>query len=197
MDEKGVVKFNCNWIHEKPIEDEWLKDLNLWRNKLYDLGLIGLNKDGIGFGNISVRYQQNQFIITGSATGKYERLTNEHYTLVTAYDLYKNSLTAVGPVIASSESLTHATIYESDPDILAVIHIHSRLIWETLLNKIPTTDSNVEYGTPEMAFEIFRLFKETNLKDKKILVMAGHEEGIVSFGRKLNEAGRIILENLK
>jgi L-ribulose-5-phosphate 4-epimerase len=196
MDEKGVIKFNCTWIKEKPLKFDLIKDLNFWRSKLYDLGLIGLNKEGIGFGNISRRYKPNQFIISGSATGKYKNLTNMHYTKVTAYDFVKNSLVAVGPIIASSESLTHAAIYKNDPDIKAVIHVHNRANWERLLYKLPTTDIHVEYGTPEMAGEIIRLFKETDLTEKKILVMAGHSEGIVSFGRNLDEAGEILLKNL-
>ena len=46
-----------------------------------------------------------------------------------------------------------------------------------------------------MANEITRLFNETDVKNQKIIVMAGHEEGILSFGASLEEAGGII-ENL-
>src|ERR1044072_2552305 len=110
MQEEGAIKFKYNWIKDAPLDFELIKELNEWRDKLYHANLIGKNKEGIGYGNISVRYQNN-FIITGSSTGKLSKLTAEHYTLVTQYDLDKNTLTAVGPVIASSESLTHAVIY--------------------------------------------------------------------------------------
>ena len=55
---------------------------------------------------------------------------------------------------------------------------------------------NLEGGgyPPEMAEEVIRLFKETDVKEKKILAMAGHEEGVVSFGKNLKEAGQILLE---
>jgi len=66
-------------------------------------------------------------------------------------------------------------------------------LWNKLINKIPTSSPDVEYGTPEMAFEIHRLFKETDLSAKQILVMGGHEEGIISFGENLDEAGDIII----
>lgn len=39
-----------------------------------------------------------------------------------------------------------------------------------------------------MAEGIKRLFKETNVKNKKILVMGRHKEGIISFGKDLREA---------
>jgi L-ribulose-5-phosphate 4-epimerase len=197
MDEKGVVKFNCSWIKEKPLEKEWIIGINSWRDRLYKLGLIGLNKDNIGYGNISIRYKADQFIISGSATGKLKYLTNKHYTRVTGYDLNQNSLNAVGPIIASSESLTHAAIYKNDQNINAIIHIHHLEMWNKLLNIVPTTHADVEYGTPEMAWEIDRLFKDTNLKEVKILVMAGHLEGIVSFGSDLDKAGKILLARFK
>ncbi len=172
-----------------------LNNLNSWRDKLYKLGLIGVYPTGIGYGNISIRFGQNKFIITGAATGKFKRLTARHYTQVTEYDLARNSLTTVGPIKASSESLTHAVIYAYDRNISAVIHIHHLGLWKKLLNKVPTTQ-NAEYGTPAMANEIVRLFNQTDLPEQKILVMAGHAEGIVSFGKNLTEAGERILNEL-
>lgn len=196
MKETGVVKFNCNWIKEDPLDDDLLIELNLLRDKMFDLGFIGVNEEGIGYGNMSIRFCENQFIITGSATGKLKKLTNQHYTKVVDYDLGNNSLTAVGPIIASSESLTHAVLYKYNKNINAVIHIHNKGLWENQINKIPTTNKNVEYGTPAMAEEIIRLLNETNLKNHKILVMAGHEDGIVSFGKDLTEAENVLLKAL-
>ena len=191
MHEEGVIKFKCNWIKEVPLDFELIKGLNEWRDKLYNANLIGKNKDGIGFGNISIRHQNN-FIITGSSTGKSSKLTAEHYTLVTQYDLDKNTLTAVGPIIASSESLTHAVIYEHQKNVNAVMHVHHSALWEKLLNILPATNKDVEYGTPAMAREIVRLFEESDLAEEKIFAMGGHEEGVVSFGKDLDEAGEKI-----
>ena len=192
---EGVIKFNCTWIKEAPLNFELIKELNTWRDTLYKLKLLGVTKDGIGYGNISCRYKDN-FIISGSGTGKLKHLTNEHYTTVTNYSIKENALTAVGPVIASSESLTHAMIYKTQPAINAVFHVHHFALWEKLFHKIPSTDIDVAYGTPAMANEIVRLFKETDLALEKIFVMGGHEEGIVSFGKNVNEAGNILLAAL-
>lgn len=197
MSETGVVKFNCTWLKEEPLPDELIIDLNEWRDKLYKLGLLGVYENGIGYGNISKRFNKDQFIISGTATGKFQKLTNEHYTIVTEYDLEKNSLTAKGPIVASSESLTHAVIYESDQNCNGVIHIHHLELWKKLMNRFPTTKREVEYGTPAMAKEMGRLFKETDLNKQKIVVMGGHEEGIISFGKDLEEAGLILMEAYK
>ncbi len=195
MDE-GYIKFNCHWIPSNDIPLAMVAELNLWRNILYQKGLIGAYPDGIGFGNISMRWKENMFLISGSATGGLATLNESHYSLVTNYDLSTNSVTCEGPLKASSESLTHASIYECSPATNAVIHVHDLNAWNRLIYHVPTSSANVPYGTPEMANEIKRLFEETSLSTEKILVMGGHQEGIISFGEDLEEAGNILIEKL-
>ncbi|MEC4896345.1 MAG: class II aldolase/adducin family protein [Oscillatoria sp. PMC 1051.18] len=195
MIDEGYVKYNCNWIPSSPLPDEEIQELNLWRSKLYQLGLIGIYDNGIGFGNISIRAKKpGQFLVSGTQTGKIAQLTNEHYTTVIDFDLEKNSLTCEGAIAASSESLTHAVIYEANSQIKAIIHVHNLQMWQNLMFKIPTSSPDCPYGTPEMAKEILRLFAEADLMTKKILVMGGHEEGIISFGENLDTAGNLLLK---
>jgi ribulose-5-phosphate 4-epimerase/fuculose-1-phosphate aldolase len=190
--DEGYIKFNCHWIKTDPIPSDRLCEINEWRDKLYHLGLIGVYDDGIGFGNISIRAENNTFIITGSGTGNLNQLSENHYVLVNDYDVAKNSLTCAGPIKASSESLSHAMVYECLPETNSVIHIHNTDMWEKLMDQIPTTDKNVTYGTPEMASEIKKIVEELGNKEK-ILVMGGHEGGIITFGKNLDEAGGILL----
>ena len=63
----------------------------------------------------------------------------------------QNSLQSTGPIIASSESLTHAMIYEYAKDVTAVMHVHQFELWNHLLGSLPATAPGIEYGTPEMA----------------------------------------------
>jgi len=195
MNQEGTIKFECYWEQTGPvISDRELEELNSWRDVLYDLNLVGAYPGGVGFGNISIRYGgSDQFIITGSGTGKQKQLTRKEYSLITSYSLSKNNLSCKGPVIASSESLSHAAIYETDPEVNAVIHIHHAEYWEKLLSLVPSTNSDAEFGTPEMAREIIRLFHETDVVQKKILVMGGHQDGIITFGKDLDEAGGYLL----
>ena len=196
--DEGYIKFNCIWDKDNfDFPESLFKKLTLWREKLYALNLIGVYDDGVGFGNISVRLNDKQFIITGSATGNKPELIKNDYALVTRYQLDKNQVESAGHTKASSEAMSHAAIYECSPEIQAVIHIHNLKLWKKLMHKIPTTDENVPFGTPEMAYEIVRLYNKTNLPEKKILVMGGHKEGIISFGKDLNEAGEIILNYYK
>ncbi len=194
MDE-GYIKYQCNWIQGLPINPDYLQEINPWRDKLYQLGLIGIYDNGIGFGNLSIRYNNSeQFIISGTQTGHLPNLTNQHYTIVTDFDIDHNCLTCTGPIKASSESLTHAAVYQANPQVNAIIHIHHLQLWQQLLNQVPTTNPNCAYGTPEMAKEIFRLCQQEHLQEKRILVMSGHEEGIITFGHNLAAAGDVLLE---
>ncbi|MBN2367375.1 class II aldolase/adducin family protein [Candidatus Woesearchaeota archaeon] len=188
MDE-GYIKFNCEWIKKHIQFDD--TEINRWRSLLYEKGFIGMYDNGIGFGNISIRSDKG-FIITGSATGYFPKLEKKHYAEIIEYNFEKNYVKCIGETKASSESLTHAAVYEADPSANAVIHIHSLNLWKKLLNNVPTT-KKAPYGTPEMAHEIMRLIRETGAREKKIIVMSGHEEGIISFGKDLREAGEIIL----
>ncbi len=194
--EEGYIKFNCRWIRAGPVPEGQITWINEWRNKLFDLGLIGADSKGTGFGNVSKRFKKNTFIITGSATGRLKRLNKDHYAMVNDYDLSGNSLTCSGPLKASSESLTHAAIYECSSDINAVFHVHSRELWEKLKGEVPTTSDEALYGTPEMAMEIKRLFERKQAGDEKIMVMGGHRDGIVSFGKTPDEAGEVLLNRL-
>lgn len=195
MNETGTIKFQCRWIPSEPLDMEEFEEMTRWRDNLYRLGLIGAYKNGIGFGNLSMRVNETErFIITGTKTGTWPGIQREHFTLVTQYDFDANTLTCRGPIKASSESLTHAAVYQSDGTIRAVIHVHHLAMWRRLINRMPTTSRSAEYGTPQMAHEVMRLFRSTNVKEEKLLVMGGHEEGLLAFGRNLDEAGSVLLD---
>lgn len=169
-------------------------DLNGYRCRLFALGLIGIDANGIGFGNVSIRSDGTmQFYITGSGTGKIPHLTPSHYAKVIDYDFEKNWVRSEGSTIASSESLTHAAVYESDPTAMAVIHCHDMKLWAALQNKVPTTPKEVEYGTPQMAYVVQHLFDTTDVREKTIFVMAGHEGGLVAFGKDLEQAFGVLM----
>ncbi|MFO7029975.1 rRNA adenine methyltransferase [Limnospira fusiformis CCALA 023] len=197
MIDEGVIKYQCNWIEAEPLASPVLAELMYWRDRLYSLGLIGVYDNGIGFGNISVRLgNSGEFIITGTQTGHLAHLTPKHYTLVSDFSWQENWITCRGPIKASSEALTHAAIYSHQPQIKAIAHVHNPQIWQQLMFKVPTTNPNVPYGTPQMAEEMFRLFAVENLADHQILVMGGHQDGFLSFGQNLTEAGEILLQSV-
>lgn len=195
MIDEGYIKFDSHWRQTGPLDNAEIESLNRWRRPLYDAGLIGhYEEHGIGFGNLSVRTAaQRQFIISGSQTGHLPNLGAEHYALVEDYDIDRNRVYSIGAREASSESMTHAAIYELDPEIGAVVHVHSEELWAGLKGSAATTDAEVAFGTPEMAQEFRRLFKETDFQKTGMAVMAGHDSGLVSTGSNLQEAAERIL----
>lgn len=187
---EGIIKFNCIWEKgEIQLWKETYSHIESARSKIYALGLIGIYPNGIGFGNISVRGDdEGTFIISGSATGGLAHLTQSDYALVTDYNISENTISCIGLTQASSESLTHAAIYHSVPEVGAVLHIHCLWLWKKLLNDYPTTSAEIEYGTPEMAGAVGKLALEIKDREEKIIVMGGHKEGILVFGSTLVEA---------
>jgi len=194
--DEGYIKFTSDWTPGPPPERSIVDLLNTWRRPLHEAGLIGhYAEPGIGYGNISARCDQpGKFVISGTQTGHLPVPDAEHYALVTAYDIAGNSVSCTGMVQASSESLTHAAIYELDPTIGAVVHVHSKRLWRELLGQLPTTSESISYGTPEMANEFKRLYKTTAFAKTGIAIMAGHEEGIISMGVTLDQAANRVLK---
>lgn len=193
--DEGVIKYRCDWDFAPPLDQAQLQPLIIWRDRLWQEGLIGVYPDGIGYGNVSIKCLDGTFLITGSQTGHLPQTDPHHYTTVTTWDIAENSVHCRGPIKASSESLTHAALYDYNPEIQAIAHIHNRQLWAHYQHILPTTAASVPYGTPQMAAEMWRLMTASDLPTQKILVMAGHEEGIITFGSTLEEAITILLSH--
>jgi len=198
MTDEGYVKFQADWQPGPLLPSEALEELTYWRQRLYALGLIGTYDNGTGYGNISRRDGKGeQFIISGSATGNFPELTAAHYALVTEVKVEANTLICQGPVIASSESMSHAMVYRELPWVGGVIHVHHLGLWEALLHRAPTTDASATYGSPEMARSIVHLIRTTDLAERRIFVMEGHREGVFSFGATLAEAFEVLMQDFR
>ena len=193
--DEGYIKYKSFWTQAPVPNASATEELEAWRQPLLAAGLIGhYDELGIGYGNISIRCgEPGQFLISGSQTGHIEKTDKTHYALVTSFNTHANIVCSVGPVQASSEAMTHAAIYGLDGNIGAIVHGHSHALWRSLLNKLPTTGAGVAYGTPQMADEFRRLYRDTAFRETGLAVMAGHEEGILSFGTTLEEAAGKIL----
>lgn len=198
---EGVIKFSLSFTQESCLGEESVARVNGWRHILYRLQLIGQSPGrylGYGFGNISIRAAAppGAFIISGTQTGGKPFLHASDYALVTSCDPLTNRVSALGETRPSSESLTHGQLYQLDSGIGSVVHVHCPEIWrqaETL--GLPVTSKNAAYGTPEMALEVEKLFRAAEVHEKRIFVLAGHEDGVVSFGRDVGEACAILLES--
>jgi hypothetical protein len=192
---EGDERFNCYWNQSGPvIPDDAYSVLNYWRDVLFNMDLIGAYENGVAFGNLSLRAgQTSKFFIPGEATGAISILEPVHYIRIDGCNFNENALKCSGPLKGSSESLTHAVIYQADPGTNAIIHAHSIELWESLKGKVPSTDVQYLFGTPGMAGDIFRLFKETDVIEKRIIVTEGEKAGLLAFGNDMDEAINILM----
>jgi len=192
--DEGYTKFRLEHMPASPFDNlEQIQDIIAQRKPLWLAGLIGVLPDGIGYGNISVRLAAS-FFISGSQTGYLRTLLARHIALVFDWDVEANSVFSMGPIHPSSESMTHAALYDCGPAVQAVVHVHSQAMWEACAWKVPTTDPRVRYGTPEMAKEFRTLYEDSAwFRDQGFAVMGGHTDGIVSVGPTLRNAAERIL----
>jgi ribulose-5-phosphate 4-epimerase/fuculose-1-phosphate aldolase len=202
---EGVIRFELDFRPGPAIPWDLLRDLNAWRTVLHRLGLTArdpLRYGGLAFGNVSLRsldMPQTEgsgplFLVSGSQTGGLPVLDARHYCWVTGYDHLRHRIAATGPIQPSSETMTHAAAYAAEPDLACVIHVHSPEIW---LNAkalgLPVIGPEIGYGTAEMAAALSELVRQHK---GKLIAMAGHRDGIVSYGRTVAEAGERLIAAL-
>ena len=199
MVDEGYIKYRCERTVGSPPTEESVREINAYRQHLHLLGLIGHSpQQNVDFGNVSIRAPlPAKMIISGTQTGHLAQLSADHYCIVLEADITQNRVEYQGKIKPSSETLTHAAIYQLSPKIHAVIHVHADSEWQRLLNKIPTTAPEVAYGTVEMAQEFARLYRDTELANTGIAVMHGHHGGIISFGTDLAQAEQRLLQHLE
>ncbi len=201
-EQEGVIKYQLNHT-QQPINLPFpFAEINAWRTIVVRLDLIGQNPeryDNIGFGNISQRVDahSDQFVVSGTQTGHIERLGPEHYCLIVNAEPHQNRLQSCGLCKPSSESLTHASVYAQDPTIQAVIHAHSPEIWKhTAVLGLAHTKADVPYGTVAMAMAVEQLFQSGELSQTPLFSMLGHEDGVVAFGKNMQEAASELIKCL-
>ena len=193
---EGVVKFQLDH-KERPLGSLATEEINAWRSVFKQLGIIGQEEgkyDGYGFGNLS-RRTDSGFLISGTQTGYIESTSLADYAEVISWNSLANAVNSRGMVQPSSESLSHAVIYDARELVGCVFHVHSPEIWQNALQlNVPVTDPHIAYGTPEMAQAVEKLVEQNELPS--VLAMGGHEDGIIAYGRDLLETGLILIQTL-
>jgi ribulose-5-phosphate 4-epimerase/fuculose-1-phosphate aldolase len=197
----GVIKYDRSQFElSNALNDDEFRELEKWRKTLYNLKLIGeYLPERIGYGNLSQKFdyseqhssEKPQFLITGTQTGSLPELNGEGYTRVLDFSFEKWSVKVKGPLEASSEALTHAAIYQAHEKIKCVFHIHDKNIWQAMKdNNYASTPASIPYGTKEMADSVIACVGSTT---QGLIVMKGHEDGVISYASTLDQAGKLLL----
>ncbi|HTM19752.1 MAG TPA: class II aldolase/adducin family protein [Kofleriaceae bacterium] len=210
MHDEGVIKFTAEHA-QRPLEPhrhaELVCKLVAWREVMAVTRLVGQDParyGGAGYGNVSGRVGPpgnprgaRAMLITGTQTGGVARIGAEHFCVVERYDLARNRVVSHGPILPSSEAMTHGAIYDLSPHVRFVLHAHTPIIWRRAAAlRIPTTPPDVAYGTPAMAHAVQELWRTSGLAERRILAMGGHEDGIIVFAATCEEAGSVLIAYL-
>lgn len=208
---EGVIRFEVR--HEtRPLEGRVHGDtarvLSAWREILANLGMLGQDParyEGLGYGNVSARVGpfgdvargRRRFLVTGTQTAGVAHATLREFCLVESWDVERNSVASAGLVAPSSESLTHAALYDASPATRVVLHAHAPELWrQARALGLPVTHPDAANGTPAMALEVQRLHREGTLASTRVAAMGGHEDGVLAFGNTAAEAGTALVAQL-
>ncbi|MEL6590147.1 MAG: class II aldolase/adducin family protein, partial [Bacteroidota bacterium] len=194
---EGYIKYQLHWQEKNAFPESCWQELSHYRQLFYQENFIGWDNElEVGFGNLSLKAQQTDvgFYISGTQTGGLPKLDQRHFCRVDRYDIDANQLWCSGPIKASSESLTHAAVYEANPHYQAVVHIHHRGMWEYFFDHLPTTSLQAAYGTPEMARAIQAYISESSNPPSQLVIMGGHQDGILAFGMNMECCKMILWE---
>jgi hypothetical protein len=168
-----------------------------WRAVLKRLGLLGQDParyDGLGFGNLSVRDPErpDEFVITASQTSGADTLEDGDLVRIVRSDQARFWVDAVGRQPPSSETLTHAMIYQADPRVNWVFHGHSPDLWQRLAALgLPATPEHVAYGSTAMAQAVGGLL--TRHRPRPLVFgTLGHRDGVFACGASADDAGILL-----
>lgn len=192
---EGVIKYHLDFTPgPAPAAAGAVATLCRWHRQLRDLGLIGREPDrydGLAYGNVSARCTGG-FLVSATQTADHPMPSAEHFVRVTGWDCARNRLSAEGVNAPSSESLTHAALYDADTTIDWIFHVHCPEIWAHRRDlALPTTPEAVPYGTPAMATALQSLH---TARLSGIYAMGGHRDGLVSLAASADTAGMQLLE---
>lgn len=144
------------------------------------LNSFGLTPENAG--NISARTEKGMLITAGGVNkGK---LTRGH--VVEVLDFADGTAKVVGETEPSSEVPMHWLIYETFPQVNAVIHAHDDKVTENPMGLV-VTDRFHPYGTLEQAADVVKALRRYDY-----IVIRNH--GVVAVGGTLDEALSLILK---
>ena len=205
---EGIIKFTVQDRRSgPPIALEDYQDIEAIRSRLWQQKLIGHDSQAdVGYGNISRRRSLGGFVISGTQTGHKEALDGGDYVVVDDWDFSRNGVSCTGPCLPSSEALSHAALYQR-PDVGGVIHVHSRVLWDDLIQaRAISTEEDIAYGSEALYRRLAELADTDNSTVKAgstsagsvpglplVIVTKGHQDGVFIAGADLAEAYEAVI----
>lgn len=183
MASDGVIQFQLHHRDAPPPDAAATEILSGLRDALHARGWIGRDParyGGLGYGNVSRRIEDPAFLVSATQTGHLATLAAGDWVTVVAASPATNQLWSEGVGKPSSESLTHAAIYQACVATF-VCHIHHPALWRAACAgaiALPKTPASATYGTPAMAAALSEI--ASCEKGAFAAAMSGHEDGLMA-----------------
>lgn len=181
-----------------PHEASGYAEFKAWRSILFTLDLIGQHPDrngGYAYGNLSFANPPG-FVITASQSSGTPTLEPEDLVQVTHASHSRFWIEALGSRPPSSDAMTHAAIYQMDPRVRFIFHIHSDEVWSVrdALN-LPETPEDVAPASPEMAQAAAQLM-QTHQSRPLVFAAAADRNSIFALSHHIRDCGGLLVSYL-
>lgn len=180
---EGVIKFKLNCLG--PItEVDWLGPLTSLRCKAHKLGFLGIDQQGIGYGNLSCRSGERDIFVTASQTSGKDEFTALDLCKIPIDRSEEAVLPYYGSKAPSSETMTHLAAYAGNPEVNWILHLHDSALFE--MDSGFSTPADVGYGTKEMA-EAVKNISALVSEFPQLVKMQGHLDGLLLIANSYEE----------
>lgn len=199
-DTEGTIQFAYALEHPAgPVaEPDVVRSLAGWRAVFRRLDLLGQHRDryqGFGYGNLSSRdgSRPDEFVITASQTAGAPDFDDSSLVRITHSNVARFWVDAVGQQPPSSETLTHAIVYQADRSIGWVFHVHCPEIWQRHADLgLPATPEHAPCGSAAMADAVEVLLARHHVRPV-VFVTLGHEDGVFACGTDAAATGNALV----
>lgn len=184
------VKFETIFLKSSPPFHRKITELKKWCQIFHEQNLAPPYPGG-SFGNLSFKTENDTFIITGSRIGLKNALTDDCFVEVFECNFDNTTIEVVGTREPSSETMLHAAIYQSRPDVRSIFHGHSpELLLHSQKLQIPETKEEKPYGTMELVSAVLKTIDRSDM-----IIMKNH--GFIAVGKTMSETGELLLRQLE
>jgi len=177
---KPAEELRIESAEETPIESDKMRELEYCKNALHAIEII--SKPFLG--NPITR-----LVCAAQKCSQHESINGTERIVTTPYGISDEDNGRM-----SSEFMVLAKVFDNTPSARFAFYNNSRFIWRNARELgMPTTRENAMVGTLELAEEIDRLFRETDVRRWNAFAVGGQEGAIVTYARNSYEAAGAIV----
>lgn len=183
---EGLIQYRTEYLGNIPPTwiqswEEQLREFLHVRNLAHSQKLLGMDTQGIAYGNWSMRLPDGSIVITASQTSHLPEISLHQICRIPEYDLDEFSLCWQGSpdFPPSSETLSHLGLYHGCGEITCILHTHHEQWFQRWMKHpdFPGTDSHALPGTPLLACELQMVAWTRLYKLPTAIGLRGHPPG--------------------